>query len=70
MIRTIRRDNRILFGPLQERDLDVINREPTFVGYGITANANAGTVEIYVTLPQERATQVQQWFLRNHKILA
>jgi hypothetical protein len=70
MIRTIFKDNRVLFGPLQDSQLNVVSREPEFAGHGITASAHAGQVEVYVTLPVERVRKVQAWFLRNHKVLA
>lgn len=72
MIRTILKDNRVMFGPLQDSQIHVVSREPEFVGCGIHATAHAGQVEVYVTLPQEpgRVQRVQDWFLRNHNILA
>lgn len=72
MIRTIIKDNRVMFGPLQDSQIHVVSREPEFMGHGISATAQAGHVEVYVTLPQEtgRVKRVQDWFLRNHKVLA
>lgn len=72
MIRTILKDDRVLFGPLQDSQLNVVSREPEFAGHGISATAHAGQVEVFVTLPQdsERVRKVQAWFLRNHKVLA
>ena len=72
MIRTILKDNRVMFGPLQDSQINVVSRQPEFVGHGISATAHAGHVEVYVTLPQEpgRVQRVQDWFLRNHIILA
>jgi hypothetical protein len=71
MIRTIMRDNRVLFGPITDQNLAVISREPVFDGHGIAASANPTQVEVYVTLPHDvnRMRKVQAWFLRNHKIL-
>lgn len=71
MIRTIMRDNRVLFGPLSDQNLAVISREPVFEGHGIAASAHMNQVEVYVTLPadQRRVQAVQDWFLRNHKIV-
>jgi hypothetical protein len=71
MIRTILRDNRVLFGPLQDSQLNVVCQEPEFAGHGIHATANQGQVEVYVTLPHEpmRVQRVKAWFLRNHIIL-
>jgi hypothetical protein len=73
MIRTIFRNNRMLFGPLTDSDLSVVSQEPVFEGHGISASAAPRQpVEIYVSLPADskRAKQVHDWFLRNHKILA
>jgi hypothetical protein len=72
MIRTILKDNRVLFGPLQDRQLNVVSRAPEFSGHGIHAQAHSGHVDVYVTLPMEseRVRKVQAWFLRNHNILA
>lgn len=71
MIRTIRRDNRVLFGPISDQNLAVISREPVFEGHGIAASASPSQVEVYVTLPEDkgRVRAVQDWFLRNHKIV-
>lgn len=72
MIRTILKDDRVLFGPLQDSQLNVVCREPVFSGHGIHAKAHSGHVEVYVTLPWEtdRVRKVQAWFLRNHKIIS
>lgn len=72
MIRTVFRDNRLLFGPLRENELAMISREPLFEGHGLCARATAGQVEVYATLPADtkRAEQIQQWYLKNHAILA
>lgn len=71
MIRTIFRDDRILFGPLRDTDLAVISKQPEFEGHGISASAGNGVVDVFVTLPRDNHTvqRVQNWFLRNHKIL-
>ena len=72
MIRTIFRDDRMLFGPLRDTDLAVISREPVFAGHGVSAIAGNGNVDVFATLPADTtlANQVQRWFLQNHKILA
>lgn len=72
MIRTIFRDDRILFGPLRDTDLAVISKEPVFAGHGVCAVAGNGMVDVFATLPADntRAVRVQQWYLQNHKILA
>lgn len=72
MIRTIIRNKSVWFGPLQDRQLNVISQDPVFAGHGIRASAGAGEVQVYVTLPADpkRLNRVQDWFLRNHKILA
>lgn len=72
MIRTILKDNRVMFGPLQDSQINVVSHAPEFVGHGISATAYAGQVEVYVTLPHEpgRVQRVKDWFLRNHNILA
>lgn len=71
MIRTIVRDNRVLFGPVSDQHLAVISHEPLFAGHGIAAQASPKEVQVYVTLPFDhaRVTRVQAWFLRNHKII-
>lgn len=70
MIRTILQDNRICFGPLQDSQINMIRHDPMFEGHGICAMAHPGQVEVYVTLPSEKAAKVKDWFLRNHKVLA
>lgn len=72
MIRTILKDNRVLFGPLQDSQLTMIHHVPEFSGHGIHAQAPPGQVEVYVTLPfdSDRVKRVQAWFLKNHNILA
>jgi hypothetical protein len=72
MIRTIFRDNRMLFGPLKDAQLAVISHDPVFAGHGISVSATPEQVDIFVTMPVDlsRAQRVQAWFLRNHKILA
>lgn len=71
MIRTIFRDNRMLFGPLKDNHLAVISHEPVFAGHGIAASATRDHVDVFVTMPVDmsRAARVQAWFLRNHNIL-
>ena len=72
MIRTVFRDNRLLFGPLRENELAMISHEPLFQGHGLCAAAGKGQVEVYATLPADAklAEKVQAWYLRNHAILA
>lgn len=72
MIRTVFRDNRLLFGPLRENELAMISHDPVFEGHGVCASASNGQVEVYATLPADakRAAQVQRWYLANHTILA
>jgi hypothetical protein len=72
MIRTIFRDNRMLFGPLTDGDLLVVSKDPVFDGHGLVATAAPKQpVEIYVSLPADssKVRQVNDWFLRNHKLL-
>lgn len=70
MIRTIIRNNRMLFGPLTQNDLAVISQDPVFEGHGVAAHALPGAVEIYASLPVSRARQVERWFLINHNKLS
>ncbi len=72
MIRTIVRDNRVLFGPLSDQSLAVISHEPEFKDHGIAAQASAKEVQVFVTLPHDHARiqRVHDWFLRNHKIIS
>ena len=71
MIRTIFRDDRILFGPLRDTDLAVISKEPVFSGHGVSVIAGNGHVDVFATLPADTTlvTQLNKWFLQNHKIL-
>ena len=71
MIRTIFRDDRVLFGPLRDADLAVIAQEPAFAGYGLAASAANGAVEVYASFPQDQglATKLKDWMLRNHILL-
>lgn len=72
MIRTIVRDNRVLFGPVNDQHLAVISHEPMFEGHGLAAQASPEQVSVYVTLPFDpaRVQRVQAWFLRNHKVIS
>lgn len=72
MIRTILRDNRVLFGPVSDQSLAVISHAPEFAGYGLAAQASPKEVQVFVTLPYDhsRVKRVQDWFLRNHKIIS
>lgn len=71
MIRTIFRDNRMLFGPLKDAQLAVISHEPVFAGHGISVSATPDHVDMFITMPADmsQAKRVQAWFLRNHTIL-
>lgn len=69
MPRTVFRHNKMLFGPVAESDLAVIGREPVFADHGLCAQATPQGVQVFVTLPGERAAKVQEWFLRNHQVL-
>jgi hypothetical protein len=73
MIRTIYRDNRLLFGPLRDSDLAVVSKDPLFANCGISAHADPQQgVEVFVTLPAQSklAEKVNTWFLRNHQVLS
>jgi hypothetical protein len=72
MIRTIFRDNRMLFGPIRDSDLAVISKDPVFEGHGISATAAPGQVDVFVSMPADavRAQRLQRWFLQNHRMLS
>lgn len=71
VIRTIFRDNRMLFGPIRDSDLAVISKDPVFEGHGISATAAPGQVDVFVSMPVDmiRAQRLQRWFLQNHRML-
>lgn len=69
MPRIVMRDNQLWFGPCADSDLAVIGREPLFANHGVSARADASGVQVFVTLPHDKAVQVQNWYLRNHRML-
>jgi len=72
MIRTIFRDDRVLFGPLRDSDLAILSHEPEFAGFGLAAQATPGTVEVYATFPNEPqiAQKISKWMLKNHTLIS
>lgn len=70
MPRMILKHDKMWFGPCADSDLAVLGADPLFANHGICAQADHTGVQVFVTLPSDRAVQVQQWYLRNHQMLS
>jgi hypothetical protein len=69
-MRVIRRDTTILFGPIREQTLDVLNRHREFDGHGICVLTEQTGVEIYATLPYTATNKqaLERWILKNPQV--
>lgn len=70
MPRIVMRNDKMLFGPCADSDLAVIAAEPLFENHGICAQADASGVQVFVTMPTNQVSRVQQWYLKNHQVLS
>lgn len=73
MVRSIFRDNRLLFGPLRDADMEIMEENPRFGNHGIAASGAPGAgVEVYATFPADPrlAQELHQWYLANHSRMA
>lgn len=70
-MRTIIRDNRILFGPIRETNLNLLSQDEATKDFGLSATANPNGVEIYATFPYdlERLKNLKSWYLSNHVLV-
>lgn len=68
MPRTIVRNHQLLFGPLSDQDIRVLEQNPEFQDHGLAAEASPEGVNVYVTFPHsaEHKNRLEKWFFRNH----
>ena len=69
-MRTVIRDNRILFGPLKESEINMVNSVPEFSGAGVSAISAKEGIDIFVSLPHSHDTvqKINNWYLCNHTL--
>ena len=69
-MRTVIRDDRILFGPLKEPEINLLNSVPEFSGAGVSAISAKEGVDIFVSLPHsvDKVHKINNWYLRNHTL--
>lgn len=69
-MRTMIRDNRVLFGPLKETELSLLTSVPEFSGSGVSAISAKDGVDIFATMPcsKDIIQKINSWYLRNHTL--